>query len=62
MATTITIKGSNLISEKQRAGALQFMADNLSDDELNKLHQLAKSSKSRNALATNWDFIQAAFI
>lgn len=55
---TITVKGGNPLSRDQRVKALQFMADHLTDDELNKLHQLAKSDNSRKALTTKWDFIK----
>lgn len=62
MAKTITIKGNNPLSEEQRAETLQYMANHLTDDELNKLYQLAKSNKSRQALKNNWHIIKSAFI
>ncbi|GAA4274964.1 hypothetical protein U6A24_12630 [Aquimarina gracilis] len=62
MAKTITIQGSNPIAENERANALQYMQDHLTDDELNKLYQLSKSDKSRKALQTNWTTIKIAFM
>ncbi|WP_271770451.1 hypothetical protein [Aquimarina algiphila] len=62
MAQTIHIKGNNPISESERAKALQYMQDNLTDDELSKLYQLSKSEKSRKALQYNWGTITALFM
>ncbi|WP_271765940.1 hypothetical protein [Aquimarina algiphila] len=62
MAQTIHIKGSNPISENERAKALQYMQDNLNDDELSKLYQLSKSKKSRKALQNNWGTITTLFM
>ena len=59
---TITVKGNNPLSTKQRTEALQFMQDRLTDDELSKLHQLAKSEKSRTALKSNWGMIKNLFM
>ncbi len=62
MAKTIQIKSNNRISEIERATALQYMQDHLTDDELNKLYQLAQSEKSRIALQNNWEVIQNVFM
>ncbi|WP_281990511.1 hypothetical protein [Aquimarina aggregata] len=62
MGQTIQIKAADFISENERAKALQFMQDTLTDDELNKLYQLSKSAKSRKALQENWSTIKSIFM
>jgi len=58
MAKTVTIKASNPISEDQRAQKLQYLQDNLSDEQLDKLHQLATNPKARQAIVTKFNFIK----
>ncbi|WP_299431561.1 hypothetical protein [uncultured Aquimarina sp.] len=54
---TVTVKGATPISENQRSKALQYMSDNLNDDELGKLFLLAKSPEARKALVQQWSMI-----
>ncbi|MFD2827177.1 hypothetical protein ACFSYG_11905 [Leeuwenhoekiella polynyae] len=58
MAKTVTVKASNPISEDQRAKKLQYLQDNLTDEELDKLHQLAEKPKARKALVTKFNLIK----
>jgi hypothetical protein len=54
----VTVNGSNPISIQERQKQLQFMADNLTDDELDKLYILSKSPKARKKLQTSWGLIR----
>lgn len=54
----ITVKGNNPISTQERARKLQFMADTLTDDELDKLHTLSQSAKARKKLQSSWGIIK----
>ncbi len=58
MPKTVTVKASNPISEDQRAQKLQYLQDNLSDEQLDKLHQLATSPKARQAIVTKFNTIK----
>ena len=57
MSKTITIQRDNPISEQRRYDALKNINDNLTDDQLFKLSQMAKSPKAKKQLDNNWAFI-----
>lgn len=54
----VVVKASNPISANERSRALQYIADNLTDVELEKLHLLAQSPKMRKALVTKFNLIK----
>ncbi|MBW1296436.1 hypothetical protein [Aquimarina litoralis] len=55
----VKVTGNSPISVNQRTKQLQYLQDNLTDNELNKLHELSKSSVARNALVNKWQMIQS---
>lgn len=59
MATQITIKRNNPISEAQCSEALSYMATHLTDEELSKLYTLAKNENARAALHSKWELINS---
>lgn len=58
MPKIVNITANNAISEAERAKKLQYLQDNLSDEELDKLHQLAMIPKARKAIVTKFNFIK----
>lgn len=58
MAQTVSVEADNPITEGERKIQLQYIQDNLNDQELEKLYQLAKMPKARKALVTKFNFIK----
>ncbi|MFV8280558.1 hypothetical protein ACNKXS_03385 [Christiangramia marina] len=58
MAATILITGNNPEEETKKTKALQYMANNLSMDQIEKLEKMARSPKARKMLDTNWTFLK----
>lgn len=59
--TTIKVKADNLISEDSRARTLQYLQDNLSDLELERLGQISKSTKAKNYLNKEYHMVKFFF-
>ena len=57
MAATILVTASNKAEEQKKAKSLQFLAT-LSVQELDRLEQMAKSTKARGMLNENWSLLQ----
>ncbi len=58
MAATILITGNSPEEETKKTKALQYMANNLSMDQIEKLEKMARSPKARKMLDTNWTFLK----
>jgi len=54
----VTVKAVNTIVATQRSRALQYISDNLSDNELNRLLELAKSEKARDMLNNKFQMLK----
>jgi len=54
----VTVKAVNAIVATQRSRALQYISDNLTDNELNRLHELAKSAKARDMLNNKFQMLK----
>lgn len=59
MAATIIVTASNKTEETKKAKALQYMANNLSIQEIERLEEMARSSKAREMLNSNWAFLKS---
>ncbi len=59
MASTVIVTGSNKIEENKKSKALQFMANNLSLQEIERLEKMARSAKARDLLNNNWALLQS---
>lgn len=59
MAATIIVTASNKTEETKKAKALQYMANNLSIQEIEKLEEMARSAKAREMLNSNWAFLKS---
>lgn len=57
----IEIKADNPISEDMRAQTLKYLQDNLSDQELSRLGEIAKSKKARNYLNNKYNQVRFLF-
>lgn len=56
----LNITADNPISEDLRVETLKALNQNLSDDELDRLGQIAKSSKARKYLSgRKWNFLKS---
>lgn len=58
MAATIVVSANTKEEEVKKTKALQFMANNLSIDQIEKLEKMARSPKARKMLDTNWAFLK----
>lgn len=58
MAATIIVTKSNKAEEAKMSKALQFMANNLSLQEIGRLEEMARSKKARAMLNENWDLLK----
>ena len=59
MAATVIVTGSNKTEENKKSKALQFMANNLSLQEIERLEKMARSAKARDMLNNNWVLLQS---
>ncbi len=59
MAATVIVTGSNKTEENKKSKALQFMANNLSLQEIERLEKMARSAKARDMLNNNWALLQS---
>lgn len=59
--TQLTIKADNPISEDLRVNTLAYLQDNLSDTELVRLCEIAKSKKARNYLNNKYNQVKFLF-
>lgn len=59
MAATILITAPNKQEENKKTKALQFMANNLSMQELERLEEMARSAKARDMLNNNWSLLKS---
>ena len=59
MAATILVTASNKAEEQKKTKALQFMANNLTVQEIERLEQMARSAKARAMLNENWGLLQS---
>lgn len=58
MATTVIVTANTPADEKKKTKALQFMANNLTALEIERLETMARSSKARAMLNENWGLLQ----
>lgn len=58
MAATIVIMGKNPEEEKKKTKALQYIGNNLTLDQIEKLEKMARSSKARDMLTNKWAFLK----
>jgi len=58
MPATIIITGKTPEEENKKTKALQFMANNLSEKEICRLEQMARSAKARDMLNNKWAFLK----
>jgi hypothetical protein len=58
MAATILITGKTPNEEAKKTKALQYMADNLTLQEIERLEVMARSPKARNMLNNKWAFLK----
>lgn len=58
-AATVVITGTSNEEVTKKTKALQFMANNLSTLEIERLEQMARSEKAREMLTNNWPMLQS---
>lgn len=58
MATTLVVTASTPEEETKKVKAFQYMNNNLSLQQIERLEQMAKSPKARKMLDTNWGFLK----
>ncbi len=58
MAATILITANSKEEETKKTKALQFMANNLSLKEIERLEQMARSAKALDMLNNKWAFLK----
>lgn len=58
MATTVIVTANTPAEEQKKTKALQFMANNLTTMEVERLEIMARSTKARAMLNENWGFLQ----
>lgn len=58
MAATIVITANSKEEEIKKQKALQFMANNLTMQELERLEKMARSAKARDMLNNKWGFLK----
>ena len=59
MAATVIITATSKEDEAKKQKALQFMANNLSLQQVSRLEEMARSSKAREMLDQNWEFLKS---
>lgn len=59
MAATILITATHKEEEAKVSKALQFMANNLTVQEILRLEEMARSPKARDLLNNNWGMLQS---
>ncbi len=55
----VLVSAINKNEEIKKVKALQFMANNLSVQEIERLEEMARSSKARDLLNNNWAMLQS---
>lgn len=55
----VLVTASNKTEEIKKVKALQFMASNLSIQEIERLEFMARSAKARDMLNNNWAMLQS---
>lgn len=58
MAATVLVTADNTADEKKKQRALQYMANNLTTLEIERLEMMAKSQQARAMLNENWGLLQ----
>lgn len=58
MAATILATGNNPEEINKKVKALQYMANNLSIQEIQRLEEMARSAKARAMLNENWGMLK----
>ena len=58
MAATVIVTKSNKAEEAKISKALQFMANNLTVQEISRLEEMARSEKARAMLNENWSLLK----
>jgi len=58
MAATLIVTANTPEEEAKKVKAFQFMNNNLSLQQIERLEQMAKSPKARKMLDTNWGFLK----
>lgn len=59
MAATVLVTATNKQEELKKTKALQFMANNLSLVEIQRLEEMARSKKAREMLSSNWAMLKS---
>lgn len=59
MAATVIITAKSKAEEQKKSKALQFMANNLTVQEIERLEEMARSNKAREMLNSNWAFLKS---
>ena len=59
MAATVIITAKSRTEEQKISKALQFMANNLTPLEIERLEEMARSAKAREMLNNNWGLLKS---
>lgn len=59
MAATIIVTAKNAVEENKKAKALQYMNNNLSVQQIERLEEMARSEKARDLLDNNWALLKS---
>ena len=59
MAATILITAATKQEESKKQKALQYMSNNLSITEIERLEEMARSQKAREMLTNNWALLKS---
>lgn len=59
MAATVIVIAANTAEENKKAKSLQYLADNTTPLELERLEQMAKSENARGMLNDNWPMLKS---
>ena len=58
MAATVIVTGNTPEEEIKKTKALSFMANNLTEKEILRLEEMARSAKAREMLNKKWAFLK----
>lgn len=59
MAATLIITAATKTEEAKKTKALQYMANNLSLLEIERLEEMARSKNAREMLTGNWELLKS---
>ncbi len=59
MAATLIISANTAEEVKKKTKAFQFMSNNLSIQQIERLEEMARSAKARDMLDNNWSLLKS---